>query len=135
MKKIAKILETLRTFEPTSDNILELDTIFEELWKTNIPEMGLDEMFLFVERYPESDADYDFFRLVHAFEDIKAYENKLIASLDRCPCYINTLLVKRIENTGQQRIKGRPILDIYLDALNHERTPESVKSEIKYWLH
>jgi len=134
MNKIEKILETLRTFQPTSDNVLELDQVFVELWGTGKPEMGLNEMFLFVERNPEADADYDLFRLVHAFEDINDYENALISSLDRRPCFINVLLAKRIENSGKNTIKGRKILDIYLDALNNEQTPDSVKNEIKDWL-
>lgn len=134
MKKIEKVLEVLRKFKPSLDNLYEMNQIFEGLWETGNPEEGLDEMFLFVERYPEADADYDLFRLVHAFEDINDYESGLILSIDRCPCYINMLLVKRIENSGVKMIKGRKVRDIYLDALNYECTPESVKIEIKDWL-
>lgn len=97
-------------------------------------EIGLDEMFRFVERNPEVDADYDLFRLVHAFEAISDYENGLINSLDRKPCFINMLLVKRIASTGEKKMRGRKIRDIYLDALNHGLTPKCVKNEIKDWL-
>lgn len=134
MNRIEKLLATLRTFQLTSDNELELDQIFEELWKKGKPQFALDEMFRFVERYPEADGDYDLFRLVHAFEDINDYENALIKSIDRCPCFINMLLVKRIENSGKDNIKGKIIQDIYLDSLNHELTHQSVKNEINDWL-
>lgn len=134
MSNIENILESLRTFQPNFDNVPELDRLIEELWETGKQQLGLDELFRFVERYPEADGDYDLFRLVHAFEDINDYENALIKSLDRCPCFINMLLVKRIENSGKNNIKGKIIQDIYLDSLNHELTHQSVKNEINDWL-
>lgn len=127
MSNIENILESLRTFQPNFDNVPELNRLIEELWETGKQQLGLDELFRFVERYPEADGDYDLFRLVHAFEDINDYENALIKSLDRCPCFINMLLVKRIENSGKNNIKGKIIQDIYLDSLNHELTHQSVK--------
>ncbi|GAB7087414.1 hypothetical protein [Marinifilum fragile] len=134
MSNIENILESLRTFQPNFDNVPELNRLIEELWETGKQQLGLDELFRFVERYPEADGDYDLFRLVHAFEDINDYENALIKSLDRCPCFINMLLVKRIENSGKNNIKGKIIQDIYLDSLNHELTHQSVKNEINDWL-
>jgi hypothetical protein len=134
MRKIENILKDLNGFKPNEDNELELYGIIEELWETGMPQLGLEQLFLLVEEYPEVDADYDFVRLVHAFEDIDDYENGLIKSLDRCPCYINLLLVKRIENSGKKSIRGRLIKDIYLDSLSYKLTHESIKYEIKDWL-
>lgn len=134
MRKIEEILCAIDDFKPEGGNWLHLEELLTELWATEHPELGLDHIFVLLERYPEEDGNGVFWSILHGIEQINEYEQNLLVSLNRQPTLMTVIMVHRIARTGQIKILGKEIKAIYMELMTNPQTLPSLREIISRYL-
>lgn len=134
MRKIEEILIGIDSFKPQDGNWLHLEELLAELWATEKPEIGLDNLFGLLERYAEEDGIGVFWSVVHGIEQMNDYEQSLLNSLNRRPSIVTVLMVHRIANTGQIMILDKEIKAIYRELLIDSKVLPSIRERINRYL-
>ncbi len=135
MRGIEDIKKAIDAFVPTEGNWLKLDELIEELLKNPDAETGTSTLLHVLERFPEEDGGGVLWSIVHGLEHLDGYESALIESVQRQPSHLGLTMIRRIENTGQVKIAGRIIKEIYTQLLHHPKTPRMVKEDIEAYLY
>jgi len=130
MRQVAEILKDIDRFTPEDDNWINLDYLLDELWATDEPKLGIVNMLKVLERFPDEDGGGVLWSIVHGLEHLNDYEQKLLDSLYRTPSEMGVIMIRRIENTGETKIKGKEIKAIYAELLNNLKLSEVVRGHI-----
>lgn len=131
MRKLSEILINIDNFIPDDGIWLKLDDLLIELQETNELPNGIKNLFKIFERFPNEDGAGVFWAILHSIESVKDYEIDLLKSIKRKPTEITITMLRRIHNSGQEKIGGIKVLDICLDSLSHKKADNDVIDEIK----
>ncbi|MDP9310173.1 MAG: hypothetical protein M3R24_04640 [Chloroflexota bacterium] len=102
MDAIDQIITTLDHIESVEneDDLGRLDQALQALGQISNSERGMDALFRIYERFPESDGYGIFWNILHTLEDMPAYEQRLIESVQRQPMEFNLKMVNGLLNAG-----------------------------------
>jgi hypothetical protein len=134
MRSLLPLLQAISAFQPTGEDWLDLEDLLQELWEQGEPQEALVPLFRLLERFPEDESAGVLMGMLHGIEFFAHYEEELLDSLERQPTDITATLVRRLANTGQQTIAGRPLAAVYTLMLQHPKAPITVKKQVQNWI-
>ena len=127
-----QIASELRLFESKDfENYVpeRLNELIDALMELPNPELGIPELFAFIERLPDSDLGSPG-PIVHALERMN-YVDELEASIRRRPTPLSIWMVNRVLNSSLPRERRQCFIDLLASVEAHPRANDAARSEAR----
>jgi hypothetical protein len=131
MRSYHDIITDIAFFQPEKENWIRLSNLLDELWLTGDQDKVITNLFNVFEKYPEHDGSGVLWTLLHGLETLKGYELELLESLHRQPSLMSVIMIKRILNSGVERIGQVELKDVLIGIKMDKRTPGNVKRTLQ----
>jgi hypothetical protein len=101
-----QVLIQIERFDPEVSSWLDLDQLLMQLFSSPPSRKAVEALFALLERFPLEDGAGVLWTVVHGLEDLPAYEEELVASVQRRPSYLPLVMLRRLINSGQSHVGG-----------------------------
>ena len=138
-----EIITGLRTLGPSDFDYKNLDArgserlseLTDALMATpgGSQEEAIRELFSVMERMPDADLGSPG-PLVHTLEELKGYEQELIRSVRRCPCFLSVWMVNRILNADPPIDVRQSYMSLLSEATKRTDVPKEIRDQARHFI-